>query len=63
MTEIVIPKESRVGWRVEDEFISAIQGKEKVSRTSFEDGVRYMEFTEAVNQSLKEGRAVAVKPL
>ena len=63
LTEIVIPKESRVGWRVEEEFISAIQGKEKVSRTSFEDGVRYMEFTEAVNQSLKEGRAVAVKPL
>lgn len=63
LQEIVIPAEARVGWRVEEEFVSAIQGKEKITRTCFEDGVRYMEFTEAVSQSIKEGRAVPVRPL
>jgi hypothetical protein len=29
-------------------FVNAIRGREKVTRTTFEDGVRYMEFTEAV---------------
>jgi predicted dehydrogenase len=45
---------------VEQEFANAIRGREKVSRTTFEDGVRYMEFTDAVAQSLALGRAVEV---
>src|SRR5262249_31320881 len=38
LSEIPIPSEQRVGWRVEEEFINAIRGVEKVSRTTFEDG-------------------------
>lgn len=60
LAEITIPAEHRVGWRVEQEFANAIRGREKVSRTTFEDGVRYMEFTDAVTQSLALGRAVEV---
>jgi predicted dehydrogenase len=42
-----------IGWRVEEEFINAIRGKEKVRLTTFETGVEYMKFTDAVNQSFK----------
>jgi predicted dehydrogenase len=60
LTEIPIPPARRVGWRVEEEFINAIRGHEKVSRTTFEDGVRYMEFTDAVARSVALERAVDV---
>ena len=46
------------GWRVEEEFVSAIRGEELISHTRFEDGVRYMEFTEAVWKSMQGGGAV-----
>ena len=52
-----------MGWRVEEEFVNAIRGKEKVTRTSFEEGVRYMEFTDAVTKSATTGQTVDVKPL
>ncbi len=58
LKEIAIPAERQVGWRVEEEFVNAVRGREKVSRTTFEDGLRYMEFTEAVARSAAEGRAV-----
>ena len=60
LSEIEIPASERGSWRVEEEFISAIRGQEEITRTSFEDGVKYMEFTEAVNQSMAEGRTVAL---
>jgi predicted dehydrogenase len=60
LREIPIPAERRVGWRVEEEFVNAIRGREQVSLTTFEDGVRYMEFTDAVAESLALGRAVEV---
>ena len=47
-------------WRVEEEFITAIRGREQVSHTRFADGVQYMEFTTAVHRSLERGCAVAV---
>ena len=50
-------------WRVEEEFVNAMRGNEKVSHTRFEDGVQYMEFTAAVHRSLAEGRAVPVAGL
>ena len=53
-----IPASARGGWRVEEEFVEAILQGTPVTRTSFADGVKYMEFTEAVNVSLREGRAV-----
>ena len=45
-------------WRVETEFINAIRGLEVVTHTNFDDGVRYMEFTEAVLRSSQERRVV-----
>jgi predicted dehydrogenase len=63
LREIPIPAAERVGWRVEEEFVNAIRGREKVTRTGFEDGVRYMEFTEAVAKSAASGQAVDVPDL
>src|SRR5215510_43374 len=63
LREIPIPPEKRVGWRVEEEFVNAIRGHEKVTHTNFEDGVRYMEFTDAVSKSAQTGQAVDVAPL
>ncbi len=58
LTEIPVPPEKQGRWRVEEEFIGAIRGEEPVTHTSFEDGVRYMEFTEAVTRSAQSGRAI-----
>ncbi len=57
---IEIPESERGRWRVEDEFIGAIRGEERIERTTFEDGVKYMELTEAVARSMATGRAVAL---
>ena len=37
--------------------MNAIRGLEPVTRTSFEAGVQYMEFVEAVAHSARTGRA------
>jgi len=37
--------------------------REKVTHTSFEDGVRYMEFTDAVSRSAATGQTVEVSDL
>lgn len=58
--EVEIPAEEAGGWRVEEEFIGAIRGREKVEFTDFATGVRYMEFTEAVARSAAQGAAVAI---
>ena len=63
LAEITIPPAQRVGWRVEEEFVNAIRGREKISHTTFEDGVRYMEFTDAVAKSAASGQAVEVSSL
>ena len=60
LSEIAVPPEKQGGWRVEEEFINAIKGKEKVTRTTFEAGVQYMEFTEAVTRSAQTRQAVAL---
>lgn len=60
LAEIEIPENERGGWRVEEEFVNAIRGKEKITHTSFEDGVKYMEFTEAALRSAAEGRTVVL---
>lgn len=53
-----VPPQQRGGWRVEEEFAEAVLEGKPVSHTRFADGVKYMEFTEAVNISLREGRQV-----
>jgi predicted dehydrogenase len=60
LREISIPPEKAGKWRVEEEFANAIRGQEKITHTDFEDGVKYMEFTEAVHRSAESGRAVSL---
>jgi predicted dehydrogenase len=63
LQEIAIPAESSIGWRVEEEFINSIRGVEKVKLTTFEDGLKYMQFTEAVSRSSASGASVEVQQL
>ena len=58
LADIPVSPGPRDCWRVEEEFIGAIRGEEPVRLTTFEDGVRYMEFTEAVARSASTGRAI-----
>jgi predicted dehydrogenase len=58
LNEVAIPASEADRWRVEEEFINAIRGIAPVRLTTFEDGVRYMEFTEAVTRSLQTGQTV-----
>lgn len=60
LAEIDIPASEAGAWRVEAEFVNAIRGQEVITHTDFLSGVKYMEFTEAVNISLAEGRSVAL---
>ena len=45
---------------MEEEFINAIRGVEKITHTNFQDGVKYMEFTEAVARSAQTGQAISL---
>ncbi|MGY8824246.1 MAG: Gfo/Idh/MocA family protein [Candidatus Latescibacterota bacterium] len=58
-----LPEHPRNGWRVEEEFVDAIRDGKQVTHTNFADGVKYMQFTEAVQRSLAEGRKVALAEL
>jgi predicted dehydrogenase len=58
LKEIAIPQNEQGGWRVEEEFVNAIRGKEPVTHTTFEDGVKYMEFTEAALRAAADGIAI-----
>lgn len=46
------------GWRVEEEFINAIRGKEPVTYTDFVTGTKYMEWTDGVTEAMRSGQAV-----
>jgi predicted dehydrogenase len=58
LAPIDVPTDKRGAWRVEEEFVQAIRGEAPVRLTTFADGVRYMDFTEAVHRSSAEGRTV-----
>lgn len=60
LTEIDIPDSEAGGWRVEEEFVNAIRGKEVITHTDFDTGVKYMEFTEAVTRSMQSGTTIAL---
>ena len=60
LEEIQIPPGEAGGWRVEEEFINAIRGIEPVTHTTFADGVKYMEFTEAAARSMLEERTISL---
>lgn len=55
---IAIPADLRGGWRVESDFVAAIRGTRPVTHTTFADGVRYMQFTEAVARSSRHSGPV-----
>ncbi len=57
LKEIPIPAKEAREWTVEQDFVSAIQGGPQ-GDTSFYDGVKYMEFTEAVFRSVERGATV-----
>jgi len=61
VTLIDIPPEEIRAHDTDSEFVNAIRGGESVS-PDFEEGLRYMEFSEAVAQSVMTGSAVAVPP-
>ncbi|KPV49064.1 hypothetical protein SE17_34720, partial [Kouleothrix aurantiaca] len=60
LAPIAIPDNERGGWRVENEFVGAIRGEEAVKFTTFDTGVKYMAFTEAVAHSAATGAAVPI---
>jgi predicted dehydrogenase len=60
LKEIAISPELEGRWRVEEEFVNAIRGREVITHTNFEDGVKYMDFTEAVSRSMATGQALSL---
>ena len=58
LKEIPVPPAKQGAWRVEAEFVNAIRGIEPVRLTTFAEGVKYMEFTEAVARSADEGVSI-----
>ena len=56
--EVHIAEERKNSWRVEEEFVGAIRGTEKIRFTDFQKGLHYMEVTEAVTRSLQSGAVV-----
>jgi predicted dehydrogenase len=60
LQEWEIPAEHRGRWRVEEEFVRAIRGEAPVRCNTFEIGVQYMEFTEAVARSAQAGQPVSL---
>lgn len=53
-----VAPERRGGWRVEEDFVDAVRDGAPITRTSFADGVKYMQFTDAVQLSMAEARRV-----
>lgn len=46
------------GWRVEEDFVNSILKGSPVIHSPFDVGVKYMEFTDAVSISAREGKVV-----
>ena len=60
LREIIVPPEKQGGWRVEADFISAIRNGTKPKLTDFDTGLRYMQFTEAIERSARDGVFVSL---
>ena len=58
LVEFPNPSEEQAYYRVEKEFINAILGLEEVTMATFDTGVQYMEWTEAVHHSSESGATV-----
>ncbi|MBI1335773.1 MAG: hypothetical protein GC164_02295 [Phycisphaera sp.] len=57
-TPIPITPDPALGWRVEEEFINAIRGREPIRLTDFDTGLLYMRFTDALHESHRLGQLV-----
>ncbi len=60
LREVDIPVEEQGGWKVEADFIEAIRGGPRPTLTDFATGLRYMEFTDAVERSAQRSMPVAL---
>jgi len=60
--KVVVPEAARRGWQVEADFIHSIRTGAPVRLTSFEDGVKYMRFTEAVYHARRDGKKKLLHP-
>ena len=58
MGALAIDPAKRGDWRVEEEFVNAVRGREGVTHTDFVTAVKYMEWTDAVTLSMRERREV-----
>lgn len=58
--QIEVPVDKQGGWRVEADFVEAIRGSDRPTLTDFATGVRYMEFTEAVERSARNSLPVTL---
>jgi predicted dehydrogenase len=58
LAPIKIPKSKKGSWRVEEEFVNAIRGRETITHTDFATGVKYMEWTDAVTKAARTGDLV-----
>jgi predicted dehydrogenase len=58
LADIPIPPDKARPWTVEADFIAAIREGKPIQFTTFEAGVAYMEFTEAVARSAETGEEV-----
>ncbi len=63
LQQIAIRAEDEESWRVEEEFINAIGGHEAIRLTPFDEGLKYMAFTEAVTRSMESGRRIELDSL
>jgi predicted dehydrogenase len=54
------PPDAQAKHRVEEEFINAIRGIEPVTMNTFEIGVQYMEWTEAIHRSAASRQTVSL---
>lgn len=55
--KLTLPRDQSRGWQVEADFVRSIREGAPVELTTFEQGVRYMKFTELVAQSLDQNSA------
>jgi predicted dehydrogenase len=62
LKEIPVASEDQKSWRVEHDFIEAIESGSH-PEPSFETGVKYMEFTEAIHRSALENRSIELSRL
>ena len=60
LAKVSVPDPFGASIETAQEFIAAIRGEHPVGDTTFADGLRYVEFTEAVTRSVQERRTISL---